>query len=109
MIEKGYDLAGANIRGFLQFARVFKRVQPRLLPVLVDKLKYARVVVVIDAVKITVGAAVGAAVREGTGFAVWMGKAVGCGVKGASGASEGIKGRDAVGAEAISLGVTAAS
>ena len=37
-----------------------------------------------DAVKITVGAAVGAAVREGTGFAVWMGKAVGCGVKGAS-------------------------
>ena len=47
MIEKGYDLAGANIRGFLQLARVFKRVQPRLLPVLVDKLKYARVVVVI--------------------------------------------------------------
>ena len=62
-----------------------------------------------DAVKITVGAAVGAAVREGTGFAVWMGKAVGCGVKGASGASEGIKGRDAVSAEAIGLGVTAAS
>lgn len=47
VIEKGYDLTGANIRGFLQFARVFKRVQPRLLPVLVDKLKYARVVVVI--------------------------------------------------------------